>query len=184
MVLYDYDVRDFSPLEPKLAHNNDGSVRLEEIPTYILEEKDLSLLEDIFRSASYREITQNIKLACSRYDDSYNTKSRKDKFIDLAICIEALFSRDEDIEGTLGHKFSLRLSRFIDIEISNRADVYRNMKELYGQRSGIVHAKDVKELDLDTLKDYVRKSLTIYLKKLKNNPNLTHTQIIDEIDYA
>jgi len=102
----------------------------------------------------------------------------------LAICIEALFSRDEDIEGTLGHKFSLRLSRFIDIEISNRADVYRNMKELYGQRSGIVHAKDVKELDLDTLKDYVRKSLTIYLKKLKNNPNLTHTQIIDEIDYA
>src|SRR5437867_13299175 len=108
MVIYDYDIRDLSPVEPRIIHNNDGSSRLEDT-TYLLEEKDLAVLEDIFRSTSYRENNQNIKLACSRYDDSYNTKSRKDKFIDLAISAEALFSIDEDIEGTMSHKFSLRL---------------------------------------------------------------------------
>jgi hypothetical protein len=50
------------------------------------------------------------------------------------------------------------------------------------QRSDIMHIRESKHLDLDTLKDYVRRSL-IYLNKLNNDPILVHRNIIDQIDY-
>jgi len=129
----------------------------------------------------------NIQLALDRFNSSYNRASNKDRFIDLSIAIEALFSRGggEDIEGSLTHKYSLRVSRFLGTKLSNYRKYYKNMQELYRLRSKIVHGKTKTELiekKTNLLEDYVRNSLKKYFDKI--NKSKLHKDILDEIDYV
>jgi hypothetical protein len=129
----------------------------------------------------------NIHLALGRFNSSYNRASNKDRFIDLSIAIEALFSRGsgEDIDGSLTHKYLLRVSRFLGTTLSNYREYYKNMQELYSLRSKIVHGKTETELirmKTNLLEDYVRKSLKKYLDKI--NKSKLHKDILDEMDYV
>jgi hypothetical protein len=183
LALYDYDIKDFYPAKQSILKTENGSFKINEILKYRLTNVELNELENVLNTVKHRSSNGNIRLACDRYESSCRSKSREYKFIDLAISVEALFSREDDIFGTLTHKYSLRLSRFIEDNSIKREKIYQNMKELYMQRSDIMHVRESKHLDLDTLKDYVRRSLRIYLNKLNNDPILVHRNIIDQIDY-
>lgn len=58
------------------------------------------------------------------------------------------------------------------------------MKDLYDQRSKVLHVRDTKNLQNNLLREYVRKSLRIYLDKMACNPGMTHDMILDELDYS
>lgn len=126
----------------------------------------------------------NVKLSLDRFNSSYYRPNDPDRFIDLSIAIEALFSKEDDISGSLTHKYSLRLSRLLGSKLNDYEKYYGHMKELYGIRSKIVHGnRKTKDLGskTDLLENYVRESLKEYLSRVKNSK--THDEIIYEIDY-
>lgn len=181
-----YEVKDFFPSNPKILYDSNGYIKFEEIPVYTLGQKDLHDLGAIFKSLEYKRSNSNIAFALSRYQDSFQNESLEDKFIDLSVAVESLFSLDEkDIQGSLSHKYSLRLSRFIEHNEHDRQVTYRTMHKLYGQRSSIVHPKAKKsELQLNLLRNLVRRAIREYLSRLSNNSSLTHESIIGNIDFA
>ncbi len=127
----------------------------------------------------------NVNLSLDRFNSSYHRPNNADRFIDLSIAIEALFSRkEEDIPGTLGHKYSLRLSRLLGAKHRSHKEFYRDMLDLYAIRSRIVHGNMPSgklKIKTNLLENYVRRSLTNYLVKIEETGS--HDQILDEVDF-
>jgi hypothetical protein len=166
---------------------------------YIEQDEDLYFLNDVeaidfvqfwkrfkktlLKIRSEKKKWSNINLSLDRFNSSYYRPNNADRFIDLCIAVEALFSRKEDIFGTLGHKYSLRLSRMLGAKLGNYKKFYTNMLDLYGVRSKIVHGSTPGKLKHKTnlLEDYVRESLKNYLIRVEQNK--VHDKIMDEVDF-
>jgi hypothetical protein len=125
----------------------------------------------------------NIILALRRFNSSFNRATNEDKFIDLAICYEALFSKEDDTSDSITHKLALRYARLISSDFKERIDYCKKMKDLYNERSTIMHGKTLKKGSYSHAKieNNLRKSIIAYLDRYK--PNITHKDIIDEIEF-
>ena len=123
----------------------------------------------------------NFNLAFSRFNSSYNKPRKEDKFIDLAICYEALFSKKGDSHSSVSHKLALRFARLISEEFCERMLYFRDMKNLYDERSNIMHGNSSKKLNLEKMEYNIRKAIVAYLESY--DPKITHNDIIDTLDF-
>ena len=106
-----------------------------------------------------------LNLAWENFDLSFLTHPPNEynlSFLLLMICMEILLSPADNVE------LSNRISRNTGILLSqNRKEgvgIYREMKRLYGQRSGVVHAgRQVSNNDVKQLRQYVRGVIKIFM---------------------
>jgi hypothetical protein len=85
--------------------------------------------------------------------------------VDLTIALEALFlNKGETSEIT--HKLALRIARLIGNTFDQRETIQKELKSLYGKRSGIVHGEPIRVDDthVSSLEGYVRGAITRLLQ--------------------
>lgn len=138
-----------------------------------------------------------LKTGLDRFNFAYERNKHEDRLIDLMIALEALFFKEEgeSERGEYRYRISLRTAVFLENEPTDRNTIFKTTREAYDLRSKIVHGSDVdlsKQLQIDgkqfhihelvdTIEEYVRKSIKLFIIKLQEKK---HEEIIDEIDDA
>lgn len=108
--------------------------------SYELGDNDIAQLQSFF-TGLYEVDQSRFSLAIDRFNDSYARERERDRFIDLLIALEALFSEDPD---SIGYKIRLRCACFLDKfpgVLKSKHKVFEFLKIAYKQRSSIVHEK-------------------------------------------
>jgi hypothetical protein len=104
--------------------------------------------------------------------------------------MEALASKKGDTTDSVTHKLALRLSRLLEQKPEQRKIVFNKIKEFYLTRSKIVHGdqaaqnKLLKDIHIDTIDEYMRKAIKIYLLKIVTNTTISHDEIIEQLDFG
>lgn len=172
----DYDL--FSILPVKV---NQGRISYNR--PYILKKDEIGELQTILHLL--KEITDKNKgLAIRRFNSAYEKSNKADKFLDLMIACEALFSDTND-KDSLTHKIAWRFSRLLGKNTEERRDKFSKMKELYSLRSKLVHGNkdEVPDEMLERAEDYMRKSLNDYLREMNNSSFTKKEQFLDCLDF-
>lgn len=95
---------------------------------------------------------------------SFNSKGQWYQFIDLVVCLEALFSGPGDA-GELTRTLALRVASLLGVDADERRRIFGELKTFYAARSKVLHGvplkeKQLKELDqLPRLREVTRKGL-------------------------
>jgi hypothetical protein len=111
----------------------------------------------------------NFSLGLKRFNSSYNRATKEDKFIDLAISYETLFSRTSDGTDSTTHKLALRYANLVSKEFAERIQYFRKMKKLYQERSNIVHGQSKRNVHSETMEQNIRKAIIAYLSYYEIN---------------
>lgn len=147
---------------------------------YNLVTEEISQFLELWNFMSHRDFyISPLDLALGRFNSAYEKILPEDKIVDYAISFEALFSGD-GVES-VAHKLALRVSRLIEQDVHLRKQVYTAVKGLYNKRNQIVHGhgRTGQASDVKNMESYLRKAIVEYIRK-----GLSHTQLIDQIDYA
>ena len=121
----------------------------------MLESDDPSELED--------RILRAIQWAGRAFVDS----RREESFLLMAIALESLLLRNQKDEN-IGYKIALRCAHLIGLpDRAARKSLVKDIKELYGRRSTIVHSGkiEVSDSELGSLHHYLRTALFVVLNK-------------------
>lgn len=93
-----------------------------------------------------------LDLAIRRLNDSYHRPRLDDRHIDYWIALEALFLREE--EGELKYRAALLTARYVGVDLTERLDLFEEIKKSYVLRSKFVHgAKPPKSYDVTKIID-------------------------------
>jgi len=116
----------------------------------------------------HRLRTGAFRVALSRFDSALDRQSPEDKFIDLWIGLEALFSPRDEVR----YRLALRIAHFLadDAAASEREEIYSTVLDLYDLRSDVVHGRKLaiktsKKLKLESVEavrvseGYLRRAL-------------------------
>lgn len=126
---------------------------------YTLEYSEISALERFIKDTKLPFTQPFLQLAFENFELSYHTHNMSLSFLLLMICLETLFNRGQsELTYTISRNTAVLLGK--DKEDSN--NIFREMKELYGKRSRIVHSGKldiINEDDLSKLRYYVRESI-------------------------
>jgi hypothetical protein len=103
-----------------------------------------------------------LKIALSRFDDSYKRRKLQDKLADFMIALEALYLSDNK---ELTYKLSLRVAILLGKNEEDRKRIRRDVSSLYELRSDIFHGGDkpIKEEQVRMLEEFLRLSLVKFL---------------------
>jgi hypothetical protein len=134
-------------------------------PVYSLEAQDLEQLRALYDTIRNIHSPSPLDSALRRFNASYDRHNLQDRFVDLTIALEALFlNKGETSEIT--HKLALRIARLIGNTFDQRETIQKELKSLYGKRSGIVHGEPIRVDDthVSSLEGYVRGAITRLLQ--------------------
>jgi hypothetical protein len=148
-----------------------------------IEKIDFSLKENHF-----------LLIAISRFRSALVRTDPIDQFLDLMICLEALFAPND--KGEITTKLSNRLVTLVAKNEDERKDLWLFMKKMYNLRSGVVHGDGIRNTEINGKKyeiedirekiiSLVRESIRKYLilsRKFSGNKKVE--KICDEIDLA
>lgn len=117
----------------------------------------------MFDIASPSEMKQRVLLAIDWIGESYDEQVASSAFIKAAIALEILFNEQKSefltkgIAAQISESVALLLGRDVDSKMSLEKEV----KSLYGVRSGIAHAgkNDIKARDLESIQGIARQSV-------------------------
>lgn len=145
--------------------------------SYELGDNDIAQLQSFFTEL-YEVDQSRFSLAIDRFNDSYARERERDRFIDLLIALEALFSEGTD---SIGYKIRLRCACFLGKfpgVLKSKHKVFEFLKTAYDQRSGILHGRKqsldwVSQENNSKLEHLVRQSLIHMLLEAKNGDILT-----------
>jgi hypothetical protein len=101
-----------------------------------------------------------IRHASNYYEISLSAETLGERFIDLWISMEALFSPDDKVQ--LRHSIAENAAIFLKKDIKGREEIYNKLKKLYDKRSSLVHGgteAGIRLEDVELLSSYVRQSL-------------------------
>jgi len=166
----------------RFISDNIDSIRPHVSARYELQQNELSELKEIVRSLK-KPKDNNIIIAIDRYNTAYEKQRNNDKIIDLMIAYEAMFSTKNDTSDSVSHKLALRFSRWMASSIEDRMEKYRTMKDLYTDRSKIVHGSksDIESEKIAICHELMRESL---MKYLINSSFENHPRFIEILDYS
>ena len=152
-----------------------------------------SELIDLVKILNYIQTIRNknfkIDLVLDRFNFTYERKRITDKIIDLAVAYETLFTKKNDGKDSITFKLKLRIARLLGKDYQEKKNIAKKIDYFYTIRSKIVHGEsNVNKTDSDILnetKEYLRKSIIIYLDKQFQThfANFDHNSFIDELDY-
>lgn len=124
-------------------------------------------------------------LALRHFNSAYERKNPDDKFLDLMIAYEALFSEPDSKSDSVTYKLALRFSKLLGKNIDEAKLLRTRMKTLYGMRSAIVHGGEV-PLEYETVEElfsFIRRSLICYLYEMENKSFKTHKEFTEYLDF-
>ncbi len=138
---------------------------------YTLEQAEIERLQQIYNRLRGLNPNQRkfLDVALGRFNDSYERRSDIDKLIDLCIALESLYVRESD---ELAYHLALRCACFLEQEKTEIEKTFRNVRDIYKSRSGIVHGtgKRLAERELLNLvteaEEYVRRSVCKLLSNI------------------
>ena len=120
--------------------------------------------------------------AMSRFSSSYEKRTLADRLVELVIALEALFG---DRSDSLTYKIALRCSSLLYPPGETRKKVFKAIKEVYADRSAIVHGgrldSKYSNEKIDQLEDYIRRSIPKFLEQYKKGNPLTSGEELDEL---
>lgn len=137
------------------------------VPTYHLAEEFIDTLGALTERLP-QVTTDFLRVAISRFNLAYERDQSEDRFIDIWIGLEALFSPTDKTE--VKYRIALRVAHFIEQPGPEREEVYHTVRESYDLRSQVVHGRKLtlrpsKKLKLapvqvlEQTEDYLRRSL-------------------------
>jgi hypothetical protein len=128
-------------------------------------------------------ISKKNDLAIRRFNSAYEKTNKSDKFLDLMITYEALFSGGKS--DSVGHKLALRFSRLLGNTLHEQKFLYGDMKKVYDQRSMLVHGAgdEIHPSWVEKAEEYMRKSIKEYLHVMNTNSFTKNDQFIDYLDF-
>jgi len=158
---------------------------------YILWKKEISefgqFREDLTRVPKRK--LHRFNLALRRFKFSYGRELKEDKVIDLAICIETLFSQKEDSFDSIAYRLALRFSRLLSNNFDERKKIFKEIKSFYNNRSRIVHGdendreKYLNQTDTTEIESYLRTALKSYIIRI-GNKDLEHHKLMQTLDFS
>lgn len=159
-----------------------ADVLLFPMPTLII--TDTKKVIEIYKLLTTSPIWRDNKyqIAIRRFNMVYTREKLEDKILDLAIALEALFSKGP---GDLRYKVSLRLSRLLENNPENREKIFEKTKKFYSQRSSIVHGRrtEVNEHEIKEIANYVKQAIYKFAE-LSKTQNMKHvSDILKYIDH-
>jgi hypothetical protein len=122
---------------------------------------------------------QRFTLAVDYFNKSYIEPYVRDSLLDLVICLENLYLRNEDPE-LKGYKLRLRASYILSTGFEEREKIFKDLKQAYDLRSEIVHGNKMPVVDypfLFKIRGYARESIKKFLK----TPSFANSNVLDEI---
>lgn len=113
-------------------------------------EKTIPLFEKVYNIMEKSKKKANrLVVALLVYHRAMQNKGVLQDFIDLVTIIEALLCDKED----LSYKFALRTTILVENDESKRKELFKNLRQIYSARSGLVHGGD---MTLFPYADYLR----------------------------
>lgn len=150
---------------------------------YVLNESEINTLQTILQLL--RKISDNNKgIPIRHFNSSYEKTNKADKFLDLMITCEALFSDSE--KDSLTHKVAWRFSRLLWENAVERKKRCKEMKDLYSIRSKLVHGNEEKvdDKEVEEAENHMRNSIKGYICEMNNNSFTQKQQFLNYLDFA
>jgi|SRR5258708_6507114 len=120
---------------------------------------------------------QTFKIASSRLGFGMERRFEVDKLLDYMIGLESLYLPDGNDELTF--RLSLRVAFVVNHDMTERKNLFKFLKKMYGVRSKIAHGKkhELSKEDISKTEQILRQSLKIYL----DNPGAFTSDVLDNI---
>jgi hypothetical protein len=120
---------------------------------------------------------QTFKIASSRLGFGMERRLDVDKLLDFMIGLESLYLPDGNDELTF--RLSLRVAFRVNHDMTERKNLFKFLKKMYGVRSKIAHGKkhELTKEDISKTEQILRQSLKIYL----DNPDAFTSDVLDNI---
>lgn len=150
-------------------------------PMYTLNEDEIPKLQDFLKNAKM-PFRDYIQLAFDNFESSYEIHVRNVAFLSLMNGLEALFNPGR---GEIRYRISRNCAVLLGKDKQEATEIYRNVKELYGLRSSIVHSFkkiSVEEEKLIELRGYLRESIKRLLRV--NKPKEEVLDILNESGFG
>lgn len=150
---------------------------------YQLDKNEISDLRNILQLLK-TIINKKNDLAIRRFNSAYEKTNKSDKFLDLMITYEALFSGEQS--DSVSHKLALRFSRLLGDSFTHQKELYDDMKNVYKQRSKLVHGggDDIQPTWVEKAEEYMRNSIKEYLRVMYVNSFTNIDQFVDYLDFV
>jgi len=145
-----------------------------------------------FKKSNIEKIENGfVKLGIIRFQEGLNRNKPVDKIIDYITSLESFYAPGQ---GDLTRKMSQRASMVLGTTEEEHESVHNFLKFAYGLRSGLVHGEGLRSLKFkgnvltlesisNTLEEFVRNSIRIFLKLIKAyNGKDKNKLICSEID--
>ena len=121
----------------------------------------------LLRTRSYR--SQNFALVIRRFCDAQSRLRITDQIVDQFVAAESMFLT-EDENQELSFRLSQRIALLLGKTKANRVEISRQVKRLYGVRSGVVHGSTkvrVAKEDIHLMNEYLRDALRLWLLRMQ-----------------
>lgn len=134
---------------------------------YVLKVDQVDEIRTIFQKLNNDTVQSRLKIALTKFNDSYRWSDGREKIIDLVIAMENIFGEETVGQSTeVGYRLRMRAARFLGDNLQEREDLKQFFSNLYALRSMIVHG-DSKDVD----------------KLIKKNFKRSLSEIITETEY-
>jgi hypothetical protein len=128
---------------------------------YKLTDLEAITLQEFFHKTQF-PFQEFIQLAFDYFEFSYHTHKIEMSFLSLMTSLEILFNRGN---AELTYRISRNIAVLLGDDIDNSSEIFKNIQDLYGKRSIIVHSgkaskkNPLSKDDILKLRDYVRRSI-------------------------
>jgi hypothetical protein len=153
---------------------------------YRLQRDDISKFVAFWKRFNKFEFDKHkfLGIAINRFNYAYGRELDEDKLIDYMIALEALFLREGE-KNELKYRLSMRTALFLEDDPMKRKAIRNNVQNAYDLRSRIVHGSSKIEYSeirksVDTIEDYLRKTIIKFLDALEKEKYETIIQKIDD----
>ena len=159
---------------------------------YTLKDEEIEIERRIYSQLNglTRSGRERLDIPISRFNDSYERGTDRDRLIDLCIALESLFVRQID---ELKYRLALRCACFLEQEREDLQNTFLRVGRIYRTRSVIVHGtgKQPKQDELYELvtgaEDYVRRSICkllsdkSYVDRISKEPEENEIHFLDKL---
>jgi hypothetical protein len=150
---------------------------------FLLNEDEVNAVHNILQLLK-QVINKKNDLPIRRFNTAYEKTKKADKFLDLMITYEALFSGKGS--DSVNHKLVWDSQDFLGNDSTQCKDLYDKMKKLYGIRNLLVHGDndDVDNTSVEQTEDYMRRSIRGYLHEMHNNSFTKNDEFTEYLDFV
>jgi len=145
---------------------------------YSLEGQDAAQLNRISQSLSVVPPSHRYSMALRRFEMAYERWLAEDRLIDYWVALEALFLPDGPPQE-LRYRASLRVAWFVAQGPGEREEIFRQIRDSYDARSGIVHGRNPK--DVPSISQFTEDVLRRALRKAVATPGSLDPQQLDSL---